>query len=385
MGFVSQQITARVGRLFNMLLLLSNQKKGERKMWFDKKKVKRVSVNLAVISSAAVLLLVIGLPLESTAISEKERVAGLIEGAKKEGKMVLYTTMTVSHSDRMLKKFQQKYPFIKAKLYRASTVNLLQRILAEARANRYIPDVIEMAGFQSYVLKKKGQYSRYVSPENRVYEEGYKDPEGYWTSIYMNPYLMGYNTRLLSREDIPNTYEGFLNPKWKGKKIGFDAKEVEWFANMLKVMGKEKGMEFMKKFVALELDYRRGHTLIAQLIIAGEFPVGTVYTHGVEERKREGAPIDWVGVAPVIVKFNTNAVAAHAPHPNAAKLYIDFSLSKEGQMLIASFGRIPTRPDLEIELIKKFKDITLYPSDLSLAKKYNEYYRQFSDTFKFSK
>ncbi len=311
--------------------------------------------------------------------SEEERVARLIEGAKAEGKLFLYTTQNIQNSVALVRKFEAKYPFLKVDMYRAATVGLLNRILSEARAKKYVPDVIEMPAFQSYVLRKEGMYASYISPESRVYQEGFKDPEGKWTGVSTNPYLMGYNTKLLSRKDIPETYEGFLAPRWKGKKIGFDTKEVEFFANMLKIMGEEKGMDFFRKLVAQQLNYRAGHTLIADLMIAGEFPVGTVYVAAVEDRKKKGAKVDWVGVSPVIAKFVTVGVSAHAPHPNAGKLFVDYLLSREGQMVLENCERLPARPDLEADSLKAFKGIKLYPSEITLAEKYATYSKQFEE------
>ena len=274
---------------------------------------------------SVVLLLMAGLPREAAG-TEKERVDKLIEGAKKEGAMVFYGTMDISHSVKMLDRFKEKYPFIKTELHRAGSPALLNKIMTETRAKRYIVDVINVTGFQAYAGKAAGLFMGYVSPESQAYREGFKDPDGHWTSIYNLHYAMGYNTKQLSRKDIPDTYEGFLHPRWKGKKICFDTQEVEWFANMLKIMGEEKGMEFMKKFAAQDLVYRAGHTLTANLVAAGELPIATVYPQGAEEMKKRGAPIEWVGVAPLIVKLGTIGVAAHAPHPNTAKLFIDFCL-----------------------------------------------------------
>ena len=336
----------------------------------------------ALITLFCSLLIAGGLAGNPLNAAENERIGKLIEGARSEGKMFLYTTQNIQSSVTVIKKFEEKYPFIKVEMYRAATVNLLNRILGEARAKKYTPDVMEMPGFQTYVVKKEGLYANYLSPENRAYPEGFKDPDGKWTGVSINPYLMGYNTKLLSRKDIPDTYEGFLQPRWKGKKIGFDTKEVEFFANMLNIMGEEKGMDFFRKLVAQQLNYRAGHTLITDLIIAGEFPVGTVYVSGVEEKKKRGANVDWVGVAPVIAKFVTVGLAAHAPNPNAGKLFIDFLLSKEGQLVLESCERLPARPDLETDSIKAFKGIKLYPSDISLAEKYAAYNKQFADVLR---
>lgn len=328
------------------------------------------------------LLILGGLAGQSLGAAEDERVSKLIEGARSEGKMFFYTTQNIQSSTTVVKKFEAKYPFIKVEMYRAATVNLLNRILGEARARKYTPDVMEMPGFQTYVVKKEGLYATYVSPESRAYPEGFKDPDGKWTGVSSNPYLMGYNTKLLTRKDVPDTYEGFLHPRWKGKKIGFDTKEVEFFANMLKIMGEEKGMDFFRKLVAQQLNYRAGHTLITDLMIAGEFPVGTVYVSGVEEKKKRGAKVDWVGVAPVIAKFITVGLAAHAPNPNAGKLFIDFMLSKEGQLVLESCERLPARLDMEADSLKAFKEIKIYPSDSSLAERYAAYSKQFADVLR---
>jgi len=103
---------------------------------------------------------------------------------------------------------------------------------------------MNISDFQSVVLKKEGLYASYVSPESHAYQQGFKDPDGNWTAIYVNAYLMGYNTNLLSRKDIPDSYEGFLDPRWRGKKIGFDTKEVQFFANMLKIWAKKRAWSF---------------------------------------------------------------------------------------------------------------------------------------------
>ena len=324
-------------------------------------------------------LLIVGGSARPGSAAEEEKNVKLLEGARQEGKIAVYTTQTITDSTIIAKKFEERYPFLKVEVYRAPTVTLLNKIIGETKAKKYTPDVIEMPGFQTYVLKKEGLYTRYISPEGRSYQEGLKDPEGHCTSVYVLPYLMGYNTKMLARKDIPDTYEGFLQPRWKGRKIGFDTKEVEWFANMLKIMGEEKGMDFFHKLVAQQLNYRAGHTLITDFIIAGEFPVGTVYPQAVEDRKKKGAKVEWVAVSPVIAKFGALGLAAHAPHPQAGKLFIDFCLSREGQAVISSLGRLPARPDVDAEILKAFKGIKLYPSDIALAEKFNVYSKQLAE------
>lgn len=159
----------------------------------------------------------------------------------------------------------------------------------------------------------------------------------------MMPNVIGYNTRLLKRNEVPKTDDKLLNPKWKGK-IGMDHTKPEWFSWKLKRMGEEAGLAYMKKLGAQEFRLYSGLTILTSLLAAGEFPlVLNTYLHNVEDVKRKGAPVDWVAQEPVFTKFQPIGVGAKAAHPNAARLFVDFMLGEEGQKIIASFGRVPTR------------------------------------------
>ena len=150
-----------------------------------------------------------------------------------------------------------------------------------------------------------------------------------------------YNTAKVQRSELPATYEGFLDPKWKGR-IGIEATDSEWMATLIKKWGNDKGMDYFRKLSAMRPDVRKGHVLLAELIAAGEVPVGlTVYNSNVESLKKRGAPIDFVPVEPVAARPQGIGVARAAPHPHAALLFVDFVLSPEGQRLFESMGRVP--------------------------------------------
>ncbi len=152
---------------------------------------------------------------------------------------------------------------------------------------------------------------------------------------------VAYNTKLVRKEELPGTYEGFLDPKWKGR-IGIESGDVVWLAGIVKFWGQERGMNFFNGLAQLRPDVRTGHTLLTQLVISGEVPVGlTVYSSGAETGKRSGAPIDWLPVEPVIGQPLGIGLAKNAPHPHAALLFADFVLSPEGQQLFNSLGRPP--------------------------------------------
>ena len=267
----------------------------------------------------------------------------IVEGAKKEGVLVVYTSMTVDQMQKILDAFKARYPFIQTTMFRAVGERLLTKIMTEAQTGKYDFDVVQSAESQAYFLKKKNLLQKYISPETKNIQKPFFDPEGYWTAVYIMPNVIAYNTRMLKRNEVPKTDEELLHPKWNGK-IGMDHTKPEWFAWKLKQMGEERGLTYMRKLGAQEFQLYAGLSVITNLLVAGEFPlVLNTYLHNVEEVKRKGAPVDWLVQDPVFTKFQPLGIGSKAPHPNAAKLFSDFVLSEEGQKIIASFGRVPTR------------------------------------------
>jgi len=267
----------------------------------------------------------------------------ILEGAKKEGILVVYTSMSVDQAQRTLDAFKARYPFLKTTMFRAVGERLLTKIMTEAQAGKYDFDAVQSAESQAYFLKKKNLLQRYVSAETKNIQKTFFDPEGYWTAVYIMPNVIAYNTRMVKRNEVPKADEDLLQPKWKGK-MGMDHTKPEWFAWKLKRMGEEKGLAYMKKLGAQEFRLYAGLSVVTNLLAAGEFPlVLNTYLHNVEDIKRKGAPVDWIVQDPVFTKFQPLGIGSKAQHPNAAKLFTDFMLSEEGQKVIASFGRVPTR------------------------------------------
>jgi iron(III) transport system substrate-binding protein len=157
---------------------------------------------------------------------------------------------------------------------------------------------------------------------------------------------LGYNSRLVSAKEAPTDWQDLLHPKWKGK-IGMDQEEYEWFGATLDVWGRERAVKYHRALALQQIQWRKGHTLISQLIGAGEFPIDIVYAHRIESMKKAGAPIDWVKTSnPVFVALSPASLAAKAPHPNAGKLLLDFMLSYESQQQ-RSANRLSGRMDIE--------------------------------------
>jgi ABC-type Fe3+ transport system substrate-binding protein len=302
----------------------------------------------------------------------------LIAGAKKEGKLIVYASATAPQLQMYFAAFNKRYPFIKTEYFRTGKQKLVSKILFEDQAKQRIADVIHTSVIEIDILKKRGALSRYVPMESASFPAQYKDPEGFWTSAYASGTLLGYNSRQVKRADVPKTYEDLLNPRWKNS-IAIDANKIEWFAMLLKL----KGRAYMEKLAAQNPSVREGNTLVLQLLAAGEFPVAAgVYEYSVEDMKTRGAPVDWFGLEPVITYTVGVSLPAQLNHPNSAKLFIEWLLSKEGQEVINQYGRVPIRDDVESKYGKILKQHKLLMTDVDLGQKAVEVNKIFREIFR---
>ena len=274
--------------------------------------------------------------------------AEIRERAEAEGKLMFYATFNAADSKTLVDGFKQLYPKIDAAYYRSTDSAMMERILTENRAGQNLWDVVVTTSFYGHNLKKRGLFAAYDSPERKFYRDGYKDPQATWTSSYTNYAAFGYNSRTVPKTSVPKSFNDLLKPEWKGQ-IGMDSRPYEWFGTMLKAMGEEKGLVYMRE-LAKQTQLRAGRTLLAQLVAAGEFTGAlTAYSQTFEVLKPSGAPVDWVYLNPVFANIHPTGIAAKAPHPNAARLFIDFVLSKRGQEVIRGMNRIPDRTDVALD------------------------------------
>jgi iron(III) transport system substrate-binding protein len=269
-----------------------------------------------------------------------DREQRLVEGAKKEGSVVLYTSLATTESVPLSQAFEKKYG-VKVDLWRATSDKVVQRAVTEARGRRHAVDVVETNGPELEMLAREKLLSRFESPYLADLPPAAIPAHRLWVSDRLNFFVVAYNTAKVKREELPKSYDGFLDPKWKGR-IGLEATDSEWLATIVKLWGEPKGMDFFRKLAAMKPDVRKGHVLLSELVAVGEVPVGlTVYNANAESMKRRGGPIDWVPVQPVVARPQAIAVFGNAPHPHAALLFADFVLSPEGQQLFLSMGRVP--------------------------------------------
>jgi iron(III) transport system substrate-binding protein len=288
--------------------------------------------------------------------------------------------MNLAEANIMIAEFEKRYPSIKVKLNRAGSEKLLTRVLTEARAKRGSADVIQTVEFSMHILTRSGVLARHISQSDSLYPKNFKE-EGFWTTVYYNPYVAAYNTRLVAPRMVPKTYDDLLDPKWKGK-LMMEGTKADWFAGMLQIMGQERGLQYMRQLAKQEPMLREGHELLAQLVAAGEgFLDINIPASSVDRVKEKGAPIDWIalGEAPAIMVGI--GLASQAAHVNAAKLFIDFALSREGQKLQQGFGRLVARTDLASEQPAAIRQIKMVPVNPALAEKLNDYSKQLRTIF----
>ncbi len=303
-----------------------------------------------------VLIFVFLLALFATVNRAPASTPEIIEKAKQERELSFYTNLNIGESKPWLDAFEKKYPFIKTQLVRVGGTAIASRILTEAQAGRHLWDVAGPLMLYAKEILKRGLVGAYVSPERKSFRDEFRDKEGLWTALVLNTSTMMYNTKLVPPNMAPKSYDDLLHPFWKGK-ISMDTELYEWFEGQMRVRGREKGLEYMRKLKAQEPVFRRGRTAQAELVAAGEFAVTVeVYGHRAQEIKDKGAPVNWVAVEPVLIHPLVGILAKNAPHPNAARLFMDFILSKEGQEKVRDEGRIPARSDVPTrppELMKK--------------------------------
>jgi iron(III) transport system substrate-binding protein len=269
-----------------------------------------------------------------------DREQRLLERARQEGSVVLYTSLATTESMPLARAFEKKYG-VKVELWRAVSEKVVQRAVTEARGRRFSVDVIETNGPELEMLAREQLLSEFFSPHVVDLPASALPAHRLWVSDRMNFFVVAFNTRKVRREDLPKTYEGFLDPRWKGR-IALEATDSEWLGTLVKLWGDQRAMGFLHELAAMKPDIRKGHVLLSELIAAGEVEVGlTVYNANAESMKRRGGPIDWVPVEPVVARPQAIGLAKNAPHPHAALLFADFILSPEGQELFLSMGRVP--------------------------------------------
>jgi iron(III) transport system substrate-binding protein len=275
----------------------------------------------------------------------------IVEGARKEKQVTVYTSLNLKDSVPITQAFEKKYG-VKVELWRSSSEKVLQRALTEARAGRHSVDAFELNGPEMEALYREGLLEEFHSPHFKSLPPAAFPKHRHYAADRFNFFTIAYNTKLVKPDEVPNSYEDLLHPRWVGR-IGMEGSDDDWFASIVKHMGEKKGLDFFSKLAQMKPQVRTGHTLLAELVASGEIPlVATIYNHNAERLLVNGAPIKWKALDPTFGRPNAVAVTKRAPRPHAALLFVDFMLSPEGQNLIKARNRVPASTAVETNLNK---------------------------------
>lgn len=298
----------------------------------------------------------------------------LIEGAKREGQVVLYNSYT--WMETVAQMFEKKYPFIKAVVWRSESANVVKRVTEEYASGRFLADLIELSDPAISILHRKGIFQEFYSPEAAYYgdEVKVKGKIGVYYLADLEPYIgLGFNTKIIPSTEAPRTYSDLLDPKWKGK-ISFagTATGAQWIGNVLNAMGRE----YLEKFSRQEIRVQNiAAAALAGLVVSGEVPLSpTIINNNVFTLKKKGAPIEWRPLEPVVAQVGFSGMTTKAPHPHASLLFLDYIHSKEGQEAVMSGGLSSPREDIGSPE-KRFKKtyLGLMYSPEELEKRFTEW------------
>jgi len=281
-----------------------------------------------------------------------DREQKLIEGAKKEGQVVIYAAMIVNQAMRPIaEKFGKKYPFIKLTSWRADSEDIVQKASAEVRANNVVVDVIEGTGAGEQAVQAN-IVQPYETPVLAAYPQMYRDPNSLWTPTRLSYFSIAYNTRLVPADKVPKGYEDLLDPAWKGKmawRIGSATGTALFLTNLRLAWGEDKARAYFAKLKDQKIvNFGAGsaRTLVDR-VIAGEYAIAlNIFAHHPLISKAKGAPVNSKLMDPVASTASTMSIVKGLKHPHAAMLLVDYILSKEGQEILASAEYFPADPSV---------------------------------------
>jgi iron(III) transport system substrate-binding protein len=301
----------------------------------------------------------------------------LVEAAKKEGKLVWYTSLALPSAEKVAKLFETAYPGIKVEVHRTGSQRILQRVMQELQANIKNVDVVHTSDAGHFVLlKEKKLLARHTPPGVDRFPAGFKDKDGYYYGLRATVNVIAYNTQKISAADAPRTWKDLLDPKWKGRMVTAHPGYSGVIATHVLALVHLYGWEYFQALAKNQLMLVQSAVDPAGVVASGERPVavnGGDYTF--YQSKKQGNPVEIVypkeGV-PLVV--SPTAITSFAPHPNAARLFTDFGFTREVQQVMAdSEGLYTGHPDVKYPADKpKLTDLRLLTAEPDELEKRNE-------------
>ena len=271
---------------------------------------------------------------ELAARADPARHQRLVEAARREGSVSFYSSVPEKDMAVLAADFEKRYG-VKVNTWRASTVKVVQRLLAEKRAGRWDFDAVDISGPEMEILYREAvlqevesEHHRHLMPETLMAHRG-------WAPQFLSVFVQAYNTNAVKRADLPRSYEDLLHPRWKGM-LGVEANDQEWYCGVVKHLGRDKGAKLFRDIVDRNgWSVRNGHTLLNNIVVSGEVGLGlTVYSYMVDQARSSGAPVDWFAMDPLIGRSNGIGVSRRPAHPNAALLFYEYMISDAQPLMV---------------------------------------------------
>jgi len=298
---------------------------------------------------------------------------------KEGGTLNFYGTLAQVNAEKILPAFEKRFPGIKVNHIDATSDKLVARAVSEARGGKTLGDVFQVPLENVTQLHDQGLLLETKLPEAAEYPEGMKG--NFWLSSDLQFFVAAWNTTLVKREEEPKSFDDFTHPRWKNRLIA-EPRDLEMLLAFAKYKFKsdEKAIEFWKKVAANNVEFHKGHSQLAELLVAGQAAVClTCYSHHYPIRIQKGAPLNYM-LSEGVASINATAIFKNAPHPNTALLFARWIASQEGQKAMAEGGRTPAHPKVQPK--DKTRTEKIYPISVADLKEFPKYEKIWKEIFK---
>lgn len=341
----------------------------------------RKSFHIVLWNFVVVIFVGVVLATATSAPAAAGTVEDLYEEAKQEGELILYMNDNLNSIQKMVAAFKKKYPGIEVDFFKGDTSQVMQRFETESAAGRHLVDLVTTTDRQAKQLYfNKGYTASYKPQSIDMYPESLHAPENAWVAYSLILNAIAWNTDLVKGDDIPKNWQDLRDPKWKGK-LGMQDPLLGggagiWTVTMYELWGGDQWEDWMQEVGAQAVRYGR-FAEVREMLASGEVAIQLVaYPSFMQPVIDKGAPIEWGVIDSTLFTALSFNLSKFAKHPNAAKLFIEFFTSNEGQQVIADLKQIPALPDMLPPIFERIKGTTLHPQAHELETERFEFFQE---------
>jgi iron(III) transport system substrate-binding protein len=310
-------------------------------------------------------------PVRAQSLDELHK-AALKEG----GALNFYGTLAQINAEIILPTFEKRFSGIKINHVDATSDQLVARAMSEARGGRTLGDIFQVPLENVVQMHDQGLLLDVSLPESSAFPDGLKG--SFWNASDLQYFIAAWNTNLVKKDEEPKSFDDFIHPRWKNRLIA-EPRDLEMLLAFAKYRFKsdEKAIDYWKKVALNNVEFHKGHSDLAELLVAGQAAVClSCYSHHYPQRIKKGAPVNYM-LTEGVASINGTAVFKNAPHPNSALLFARWVASQEGQTVYAKGGRNPAHPKVDpVNKTKTEKAYFITAADLKDFPKYEKIWKE---------